>query len=815
MLDLSLISINKYRMKLKYLIISLILLFTFEATKAQTGVIKGRVYNSINNESVPFANILIDSLLKGTTSDIDGNFRIENIKPGSYNITASFIGFRSEVLYEVIVNSTRTTILEIPLVEVTTLLGETVIKASPFSKTEESPVSLRTINATEIYRNPGGNRDISKVIQILPGVASTASFRNDIIIRGGAPNENRFYLDGIEVPNINHFATQGSSGGPVGMINVNFIREVDFYSGAFPANRGNSLSSVMEFKQIEGNDEKLTGSFILGSSDVGLTLDGPLSKKSTFVFSARRSYLQLLFKALKLPFLPTYNDFQYKQTYKIDDKNQITIIGLGAIDEFELNKDVNDGITDQDDIDRNNYLLGALPVSTQWNYAIGAKWVHFSDNSYQTMVISRNHLNNESIKYAGNIELFENLLLDYDSQEIENKFRYESTKRVNGWKWNIGVGYEHAKYTNSTFNKIELNGQVKLIDFDSELRMNKFSGFSQLSKAFLANRLTLSLGVRTDFNDYSKQMNNPLKQFSPRFSASYSLTEKLSANFNIGRYYQLPAYTVLGYRNSANTLVNKENEVTFIKADHLVGGFEYDPNQYSKISIEGFYKDYSNYPFLTNDSISLANLGGEFGVIGNEPATSSSKGKSYGIEVLLQQKLSSSIYGLISYTWVRSEFEDKNGNYLPSAWDNQHILNVAAGKKLKKNWEVGMKFRLLGGAPYTPYDIELSSLKAVWDVTGRGIQDWNRLNSERNSVSHGLDIRIDKRWYFRKWALDAYIDIQNIYNFQSKGIPNIDVRRDPAGNPIQDPINTNRYSLYEIENTNGTILPSIGIMIEF
>ncbi len=802
-------------MKLRNLIIAMLLLISFESITAQTGVIKGRVFNSINNEAVPFANILIDSLLRGTTSDIDGNFRIENIKPGSYNIKASFVGFRSTVLYEVIVNSTKPTILEIPLDEVSTLLGETVIKASPFSKTEESPVSLRTINATEIYRNPGGNRDISKVIQILPGVASTASFRNDIIIRGGAPNENRFYLDGIEVPNINHFATQGSSGGPVGMINVNFIREVDFYSGAFPANRGNSLSSVMEFKQIDGNDEKLTGSFILGSSDIGLTLDGPLSKKSTFIFSARRSYLQLLFKALNLPFLPTYNDFQYKQTYKIDDKNQITIIGLAAIDDFELNKDANDGLTDQDVIDRNNYILGALPVSTQWNYAVGAKWVHFSDNSYQTMVISRNHLNNKSNKYADNIEKPENLLLDYSSQEIENKFRYESTKRINGWKWNIGAGYEYAKYTNSTYNKIELNGLVKLIDFDSKLNMNKFSAFSQLSRTFWADRLTLSLGIRTDFNDYSKQMSNPLDQFSPRFSASYSLTEKLSANFNIGCYYQLPAYTVLGYRDNSNILVNKENKVTFIKADHIVGGFEYDPTQYSKISIEGFYKKYNNYPFLTNDSLSLANLGGDFGIIGNEPATSTSKGKSYGLEVLIQQKLSSKVYGLISYTWVRSEFTDKNGNYLPSAWDNQHILNIAAGKKLKNNWEVGMKFRLLGGAPYTPYDIELSSLKAVWDVTGRGIQDWNRLNSERNSVSHGLDLRIDKRWYFRKWALDAYIDVQNIYNFQSTGLADIDVRRDALGNPLEDPMNSMRYAIYEIENTNGTILPSIGIMIEF
>lgn len=802
-------------MKIKLIFLIFLLGFTSTLLFAQKGVIKGRVYNDINNEAVPFANILIDSLLIGTTSDIDGNFRIEDLEPGTYNIIASFVGFRKKVLYEVMVNATRPTTLNIPLVRVALELGETVIKAAPFNKTEESPVSLRSISATEIYRNPGGNRDISKVIQILPGVSSTASFRNDIIIRGGAPNENRFYLDGIEVPNINHFATQGSSGGPVGMINVNFIREVDFYSGAFPANRGNTLSSVIEFKQIEGDNEKLTGTFMLGSSDVGLTLNGPLSEKSTFIFSARRSYLQLLFKALKLPFLPTYNDFQYKQTIKLNKKNQITIIGLGAIDDFELNTGVNDGLTDQDEIDRNNFIIRALPINTQWNYAIGAKWVHFSDNSFQTYVVSRNQLQNKAIKYADNIEQPEFLLLDYSSQEIENKFRFESTKRVNGWKWNVGAGYERALYTNETFNKIELNNEVKIIDFESRLGLNKFSIFSQLSKTFWQDRLTLSLGIRTDFNDYSDEMINPFDQLSPRFSAAYSLTEKLSANLNVGRYFQLPAYTVMGYRDNNNTLVNKENKLTYIRADHIVAGLELDPTQYSKITIEGFYKDYKNYPFLTNDSISLANLGGEFGVIGSEPATSSSNGRSYGLEVLLQQKLSLKVYGLISYTWVRSEFEDKNGKPVPSAWDNQHILNIAAGKKLKRNWEVGMKFRLLGGAPYTPYDIELSSLKAVWDVTQRGILDWERLNTERNSLSHGLDIRIDKRWFFRKWSLDAYIDIQNIYNFQSTGLPSIDVRRDVNGNPVTNPSNPNQYSLYEIENTNGTILPSIGIMIEF
>ncbi len=794
---------------------SFILMLLCACSYAQLGSIKGRVYNSINNEAVAFANVVIDSAQIGTVTDIDGNYKIDGLQPGSYNVLCSFVGFKKAIFFEVIVGSTKPTVLDIPLVATAANLEEVKIVGSPYNKTEESPVSIRTISATEIYRNPGGNRDISKVIQILPGVASTVSFRNDIIVRGGAPNENRFFLDGIEVPNINHFATQGSSGGPVGMINVNFIRTVDFYSGAFPANRGNALSAVLDFKQINGNDEKLKGTFALGSSDVGLTLDGPLGKKSSFIFSARRSYLQFLFKALALPFLPTYNDFQYKQNIKINGKNQVTIIGLAAIDDFKLNKEVNDNITDSELINRNNYILGNLPVNTQWNYTLGANWKHFSENSYQTFVVSRNHLTNNSEKYIDNNNIPDQLILKYNSQEIENKIRIENTWRKNNWKWNTGIGYQHATYTNSTFSKRQINGVVNTIDFNSTLALSKFAVFSQLSKTTFNNRLVLSLALRTDFSDYSNEMKNPLKQLAPRMSLSYALTKKWSANFNVGRYSQLPAYTVLGYRNNVGELVNQSNEVTYISADHLVAGLEYNPTTYSKVTLESFYKKYQNYPFLLTDSISLANLGGDFGVIGSEPVNSSSQGRSYGVELLIQQKLSSSIYGIISYTWVKSEFMDKNEKYLPSAWDNQHLLNITAGKKFKKNWEVGLKFRMLGGAPYTPYNKEVSSLISVWDVTQQGVLDWNRLNENRNANAHGLDIRVDKKWFFKKWALNAYFDVQNVYNSQTQTQPYLDVYRDQDGNPLVDPNNPNAYQTYEIENTAGTVLPSLGIMLEF
>ncbi|MGB0392127.1 MAG: ferric aerobactin receptor, partial [Salibacteraceae bacterium] len=220
-------------------------------------------------------------------------------------------------------------------------------------------------------------------------------------------------------------------------------------------------------------------------------------------------------------------------------------------------------------------------------------------------------------------------------------------------------------------------------------------------------------------------------------------------------------------------------------------------------------------PFTLGDSISLANLGGDFGVIGNEPVVSYGKGKAYGLEFFVQQKLTSSIYGILSYTYVRSEFTDKNNVYVPSSWDNQHILNITAGKKFKGNWELGAKFRLLGGAPYTPYNIPTSALKVNWDVTQSGIPDYNRLNTNRLPLSHGLDVRVDKKWFYKKLAINVYLDIQNIYNFRALGQPILDVQRDDLGNPITNPNKPDSYLVREIQNENGTLLPSIGLQVDF
>lgn len=804
---------------MKNLIVSIAcVLFIGTALLAQSdyGSLSGIVIDNDTREPLPFSNVLIVGTSIGGTTDINGEFLIEKAPLGYVKVQASFVGYNPVSSDDILITKGKPQFVQLELKSNAENLEEVVIKADLFREDKSRPVSMQTLGVAEIEKNPGGNRDISKVIQSLPGVAANPGFRNDIVIRGGSPSENRFFLDGVEVPVINHFQTQGSSGGPVGILNANLIREVEFASGAFPVNKGNALSSVISFKQAQGNKEKLHTRFTVGSSDVGLTVDGPIGEKTTYIFSVRQSYLQFLFSALKLPFLPTFNDYQLNVRHQINDKNFVSVISLGALDRFKLNQKVNDGVTDADQLKRNEYLLGNLPIQEQWNYTFGVVYDNYFEGGKNRFVLSRNMWNNTSFKYFENDDSSpDNLLFDYESEEIENKFRFERTGSVGSFDYLTGLGFQQAKYTNATLNSIATPNGIDQINFSSELIFYKYAWFGQLTKRFFESRLVTSLSTRVDGNTFSDQMANPLNQFSPRLSASYSLLPKLSLNGNVGRYFQIPSYTILGYRNNNGELVNKANNVKYIQADHYVLGLGYKPNEETKITLEGFYKDYDNYPMSVRDSISLANLGSDFGVIGNEEVTSTSEGRAYGFELLAQKRSFKSIYGILAYTFVRSEFKDKNEDYIPSSWDNRHILTFTGGNKFKKNWEVGMKFRLIGGRPYTPYNREASALIQNYDTQNAALLDYNQLNSKRYEFYNQLDIRVDKTFYWNKVTLNLYLDIQNIYGAQSQEQPILIAQTDENGNRIINPDQPDSYLMEELENSSGTVLPTIGIIFDF
>ncbi|MGM0650011.1 MAG: TonB-dependent receptor plug domain-containing protein, partial [Bacteroidota bacterium] len=603
---------------------------------------------------------------------------------------------------------------------------------------------------------------------------------------------------------------QGATGGTNGILNADLLREVNYYSSSLPVSKANALSAVFDFRQKEGNKEKLKFRGTLGASEVALTADGPISDNTTFIVSVRRSYLQFLFKALGLPFLPTFNDYQMKVKSQIDDKNQLTLISLGALDQNRLDLD----IENPDEYQR--YLLANLPQQDQWSYAIGGVWKHFKDNGYQTWVLSRNMLFNRSYKYENNDEDSGDLIQDYKSTEAENKFRWENYTQT-GFNLDLtyGAGGQYVKYFNNTYQQIFIQDTLTEIDYNSELEFFKYAAFVQATRKFINNRLTLNAGFRMQGNSYSTIMNNPLEQSSPQFSASYLLNDKLSANVHAGRYYQLPPYTALGFRDNNGNLVNRENGLGYISADHYVAGIEYRPSKTNLITLEGFYKDYQNYPFSVKDSISLAHREIDFGNIGAEELAPTSEGHAYGIELLSQNRFPGDITFVLSYTYAISEFKDKTGDYASTTWDNRHILVATASKKFKNNWYAGIKWRFAGGLPYTPYDLYTSSFRSAWDVQNQPYLDYNMLTEKRFSPFHQLDIRVDKSFYFERSSLKVYLDIQNLYNFKSEA-RDIYTHLDENGNPIINDNNPARYDLRTINNEgSGTILPTIGIIFDF
>ena len=810
-----------FNFQMRVFAVFLTLLF-LGSTNAQV-VIQGKVVDVSSRKPLSGAKIQVDKQEALTTTGADGAFEVKGIEPGYHTVTVTVDGYESESSSELLFTYDKSPYILLELTSLASGVGEVTIRKTSIQKREaESPVSSQKLSIREIERNPGGNRDISKIIQSLPGVVSVPGFRNDVVIRGGSPSENKFYLDGIEIPIINHFQTQGSTGGPVGLLNVNFIKEVNFYTGAFPVNFANGLSSVLDFRQMDGNANKAKYRFTLGSSDVGFTADGPMGKKATYIFSARQSYLQGLFSVLGLPFLPNFIDYQAKVKVKLNDKDDISFLMVGAVDFFRLNLKVNDNITDSLQLKSNKYILGYLPVYRQWNYTFGTVYTHYGKGSKTQYFLSRNMLNNTSYKYRNNDESTEdNRIFTYNSIEEENKLRVENSRTVNRWKVLMGAGVEYVQFGVDNKAKILIPGApgtagtVKDIAFNSQLNLAKYSGFVRAYRNVMGNG-TLSFAGRLDGNTFNKEMQNVLNQ--PTASVSASLPTKVDGlffNANVGQFTQLPSYTILGYRNAAGELDNL-NRVKYIRNRMVAAGFQYNKVKDTRITLEGFYKKYANYPLALNDSICLGNLGTDFAVVGNEPVSSVCEGRAYGMEFLIQKRSRSGLYGILAYTLSWSEFNDKNGKAVNSAWDSRHTISLVGGVKLKRNWEMGAKFRVASGRPYTPFDVQRSLVQGNWDVKGVALNDYSRLNAERLGTFSQLDVRVDKVWYFKRSSLNLYMDIQNFLNKEYVGQPTLIASQDAAGNLIKDPnAALPSYRGEYLTNSTGFLQPSIGVIFDF
>ncbi len=750
-----------------------ILLIQFINVKAQDkGTIIGKVISANNQKVLQGITVRVEGTTLGAITNNEGKFSISNLPIGEYAVKFSSIGYATYVRPNVMVSSVKPAQLEIELTEKETQLGTAIVRGSYFQKNVDAISSSQILSSEEIRRTPGAQEDVVRATALLPGVAVTQAGRNDLIVRGGAPYENLFIVDNIEVPNINHFGTQGSSGGPLSIVNIDFVKNVTFAAGAFGAKYGDKTSSMTNIQLRNGNEDKFGGKVVLSATGFGVNLEGPIYDGSSFLFSARRSYLDFIFKAAGFGFIPEYWDFQGKANFKINDNNNITFLAIGALGTVKLNNE---------DADK-RYDNSRVAVPNQDQYFSGITWKSIMDQGYLTVTLGETYtkystFQNDStnppqkIFYNNSTEAETGLRTDLDLQLSKN---LELTVG-NQLKWATRLEYD-----------ILIPGSIRKDNFgveqpysaDTNFRAYKNATYASLTNDF--GKLKLTAGARAEYFNFMQTK----WYFSPRASALYQLNEISAFTASIGRYFQSPSYI---------WLIGAVNQnLKPIQSDQFVIGYDHTPMEDLKVSLEVFYKTYNNYPArIYRPQAVLAPSGFEdvssdipFGL---EPISSTGTGFARGAELFIQKKLSEiPLYGLFSLTVSESKFKSIDGIERPGAYDTRFIMNLALGYRIDENWELSSKFRMATGQPTSPF-------------LPTGQKDYSQYNEgDRLPLFHALDFRVDKRWAFNNFFLVTYIDIQNIYGKQNvQGY-----RWDYQNNKI------------EASKSIG-ILPSIGISFEF
>lgn len=729
------------RKNMKFFFLSYIVFFINSlsfATDLGKGKIVGEVIDRNSKQPIIGAVIEIVNAKIFTASDENGIFVVQNLNPKTYNLKISAPYYQTIYRTDVNVSGTQSIKIVIELILSSYETEEIVVSSErSFANAHDLKTSTNFLSAEEIRRSPGAAEDLNRMIQSLPGVTTATDSRNDLIVRGGSPFENFIMVDGIEVPNINHFGTQAASGGPIGMINVDFLNDVTFSAGGFAAKYGDRLSSIMDIQYRNGDKYNFNGKLDLGIAGAGIILEGPIQKgKSSYLFSARKSYLDLILSATGLTAVPNYSNFNLKATYDLSSKHKLSLIGLAGIDKINFK-----GSNDDDDpfISRTDF--------SGWQAAGGIvhKWL-IDNKTYIQTSISNNRYYRNVLQDSLDKKKFKNESLDAEytlRSDLSHRFSVSDLLE-------IGTAFKFIRNDNSIFIAEQRNFYGTLVpelNYSSIAESFKLGTYIQYSKN-LFHKLDITFGLRHDYFDYLKNKNT----ISPRLSAGYSLNENLKLNAAYGIYYQNPPLLWL-------VSYNQNKNLKPMKTNQYVIGFEYYPQQDIKVTLEYFYKDYSDYPnSILNRQVTYANAGTEYATLGLEPLVSASKGRATGIEFFIQKKFLNNYYGMLNYSYSNIKFTSLDGIERSSSFDYGNVLTVVFGYKFADNFEVSAKYRFMGGRPFTPLN-EIAS-----QLVNQTVYDFERYNALRHKNYQRFDLRVDYRTELFGWTLITFIDFQNITN---------------------------------------------------
>ena len=748
------------------------------AQEAATGLVSGTVLVAGTDAPLPGAQVQLLGTERRAVTDERGRFVLAGVAPGVWRLQVRAIGYSPLVVPDLVVGSSKPATVVVRLAPVAIDLAGVEVRASYFLPALSATTSTQNLTSEAVRRAPGVQEDVVRAIALFPGVAVTSPGRNDLIVRGGAPFENLFLVDGIEVPNINHFGSQGSTGGPLSLINVDAVEGASFSSGGFAAKYGDRTASVTAITLREGNRERLAGEFTLSATGGFAVAEGPLGKDGSFYFSARRSYLDLLFKAAGFGFVPAYVDGQLKVVQRFGDRNTLSFLVIGA-----------DGtVTFTNDDAEKRYENSRVAAPSQSQYFSGLTWRRLLDRGVLDVTLGRTYtrfttIQNDSLDPP-------NTIFRAYSTEGETSLRADLTVQATPTMELSGGAV--AKYASALDYDLLLPGALRLdaggaprpLALDTSFTADRQALYGQVAWQ-ATSRLRTTTGLRLDRYGFLAGA----ARLSPRLGARYALTDATTLTASLGRYWQAPSYIWL-VGDPAN------RELPPFRADQAVIGLEHLARPDLKLQVEAFTKRYSGYPRRVFRPTAVLAPSGFDDVtsdipFGLEPLAAVATGRSMGVELLAQKQLSEiPVFGLASVSVSRTTFDGADGVRRPGSFDTRLIANAVVGWRPSAKWELSGKFRIASGLPTTPF---------VTSGPAEGSQDFSRWNEgERLPLFHALDLRIDRRWSLRRVQLVSYLDVQNVY-----GRNNVSgVRWDQ------------RTRMVERNEALG-VLPSIGFSIEW
>lgn len=737
-----------------------------------TGTLQGLVQDSQTMEPLIGVNIYLPETENGTTTQGNGTFTLKNIPAGVHNVRISYVGYETQTLTDVVIYSNKTRNLSVKLTP-TTVEGETVtVSAGYFSKEEIERISSVSFNPEEIRRSPGAGQELSRILNTISGVATTGETSQDLYVRGGSVNENAFYIDNIPVPAVRHFEQAGGqSNGPIGILNTDLIEDITFSTGGFGASYGDRLSAVGDIQYRDGNPNGFSGKAGLNMTGFLLNAEQGLNEgKSTWLVSARRSYLDIVADALNAGGAPRYEDYQGKVHHKISKNHTVDVLGIYGESLFAQSRSqaIDDGNSEYVRSENQVFTTG-LNHTWLWDCGYTKTSASFSLNN-----------NDSKIRETEDRSLDINQFLENRLVSLRSVSFYRLNPKVSleagmesSFEWNT-FDYFYEAYTTSYGVEVpdvsidqQLNGSIHAVFASAQINLNEaFSG---------------KIGMRTSVNSYNEELN-----MSPRLNLSY----KISPDWNIfgaaGIYHQTLPRFLLSQQSAFREMDN-------MRATHVILGSSYMLTDDTNIKLEIFNKQYSNIPEPTENS-EYGDLGYVPDQIGKFYDDLQSTGEAYarGVEVMVQKKLAKDFYGLVSASYFRSRYKDYTGTWRNRSYDTRYLINVIGGYRPSDIWEFSVRWSYMGGRPTTPIDV-MASQQA--EATRRFA---NRVNEVRLPDFHSLYLRFDRRYFFESFSLVTFMEVWNSYN-----------RSNVTGRYW----NTDDEKIDEVEQFS--LLPVGGVVLEF